>query len=348
MNTMKAMVLEAFNQPVVLRELPMPVPAAGEVLVKVMATGVCFTDVKIQTGIMSAMGVTAPIIMGHEVAGVVEQLGEGVNAFSAGDRIVAFAYDTCDACYYCKRGIPALCEDVKSMLGATRNGGYAEYMVWPASRLMKIPDGVAFELAAVATDAVTTCYHALCERINLQAGDSILIIGIGGLGINAVQIAKARGAMVIAAGRSDEKLELAKHMGADYIFNITKVNLPEECRKVTNGRGVTYAGEFAGVPETSKLAFACLAPGGTQVQPGYSFGAPFEVDYQTLTMGERSIVASRAATMESLRGALKLVADGTVVPQIDPSAIVPLERVNEILTRLKSHDILGRGIIKFA
>lgn len=146
---------------------------------------------------------------------------------------------------------------------------------------------------------------------------------------------------------NEKKLEMAKNCGADYVFSTTAVNLPEECRKLTGGRGVDISADFAGNKAATELAFACLAPGGVQVQPGYSPGEKFEVDYMHFLVGERTLVASRAATKKSLEGALKLVAEGKVKPQIDSSAIMPLERVNEILDRLKAGDIIGRGVIKY-
>ena len=100
-------------------------------------------------------------------------------------------------------------------------------MTWPESALVKIPEGIPFEIAAVTTDAVTTCYHALCERVSVKEGDTVLIMGVGGLGINAIQIAKALVATVIAAARNEKKLEMAKNCGADYVFSTTAVNLPE-------------------------------------------------------------------------------------------------------------------------
>lgn len=189
--TMKAMVLEAFNTPLVLKELPVPTPAANEVLIRLMADGVCYTDVKIQKGLMPTAKL--PLVMGHEIAGIVEEVGSEVKELKVGDKVAAFTYDVCGECHYCRRGIPALCENVRGMAGCTRNGGYEEYMTWPESALVKIPEGIPFEIAAVTTDAVTTCYHALCERVSVKEGDTVLIMGVGGLGINAIQIAKALG-----------------------------------------------------------------------------------------------------------------------------------------------------------
>lgn len=342
---MKAMVLDAVNEELVLKDLPMPEPQAGEVRIKVKANGICYTDIKIQKGLLP--GGKTPVVMGHEIAGVVDELGAGVTEFAVGDRVAVYSYNTCGECYYCKQGLPFLCEDLKGQAGLSINGGYEEYMVWPSSGLVRIPDNLSFEAAAVTTDAVSTGYHALCERISLKEGDSILIMGVGGLGINAVQIAKARGAMVIAADIDDQKLEMAKSCGADYVFNTKNVNLPDECRKVTNGRGVTYSAEFVGSTLTTELAFKCLAEGGTQVQPGYYPGHSFQVDFMDLVKGERSIIASRACTKDSLQGAMDLVASGKVEPQIDPTAIFSLENANEALARLQAGKVIGRAVIKY-
>ncbi|GED95949.1 alcohol dehydrogenase [Lentilactobacillus buchneri subsp. silagei] len=347
MNTMKAMVLEAFNHPLQMREYPIPEPAQGEVRIKVKATGICFTDVKIYRGLMGALSKKLPIVMGHEVAGIVDAIGTGVKEVSVGDRVALYIYDSCGHCRFCKKNRPYLCEDPRGQLGISRNGGYEEYLTWSADNLIKIPDNVPFEYAAVATDAVTTCVHALCERISLNQGDTILIMGTGGLGSNAVQVAKAMGAVVFAADIDDIKLEAVKKLGADYIFNTRKCDLVKEIHKLTNNNGVDYTAEFAGIKETTELAFRCLGPAGTQVQPGYSPGKSFETDYLQLLLGERAIVSSRAANKGSVQKALQLISEGKIIPQIDPTATGRLEDVNELLQRLMDGKVVGRALIRF-
>ncbi len=344
---MKAMVLEAYNEPLVLRELPVPTPGPGQVLIKTVYNGICFTDVKIQRGLMDGMVGALPRVMGHEVSGTVAALGEGVSGVQVGDRVCCFIYETCGECAFCKGNQPALCDDLRGMTGISANGGYAEYVVQSEKTLVRVPDEVPMEYAAVATDAVASCIHALCERVQLREGDSILIMGVGGLGGNAVQVAKAVGATVFAADVDDQKLRAAKAGGADYVFHTARCDLPAEIKKLTHGQGVMYAADFVGRPAATETAFACLRKGGVQIQPGYTPGESFQVPYFDLVVKQASIVASRANTVASVEKALELIRTGKLIPQIDPTAVLPLERVNEILDRLKAGSIAGRGLIRY-
>lgn len=345
-NTMKAMVLEEFNKPLVLRELPIPQPAPGQVRVKVKANGVCATDLKIKAGTFPF--VKTPLILGHEVAGVIDQLGEGCSAeYHVGDPVVIRVHDYCGECHFCKKNVPFFCENMRGMLGFKNDGGYAEYTVVPERVLVKIPEGVSFEKAAVATDSVVTAYQALARRIHIQPGDSVLIMGVGGLGMNGVQIAKALGATVIAADIADDKLELAKTLGADHVFNTTKVDLPAECRKVTGGYGVDWSAEFVGHTASTELALACLASGGTQVQPGYSPSETFTIAHFDLVSRGIGLLASRGSAPESYPGALQMIADGKIDPQIDPNSRIRLEDVNELHEKLAAGKVIGRAVILY-
>ncbi len=346
-NTMKAMVLEEYNKPLVLREIPIPIPGPGQVLIKTMYNGICFTDVKIQKGLMKGMVGALPRIMGHEISGEVVELGSGASRFKVGDKVCCFIYDACCECAFCRRNMPPLCDNLKGMIGTSTNGGYAEYVVQGETAVVPVPEGVPMEYAAVATDAVATCVHALCERIELQEGDTIVVMGVGGLGGNAVQIAKALGATVFAADIDDKKLEAAKEIGADYVFNTTKCDLAEEVKKITNGLDVDYSADFVGHPAATEAALACLGKGGIQVQPGYTPGENYRVPYFDFVSRQASVLASRASTVPSVKKSLELIQTGKVVPQIDQTAVLPLERVNEILERLSEGKVAGRGLIKY-
>lgn len=336
------MVLEEFGKPLVLEELPIPEPEENQVRIKVKANGICATDLKIKSGKFPAK---LPLIMGHEVAGVVDKLGAGCTQYKVGDRVVLRARDTCGECHYCKKNLEFLCEHIKGVLGSTMNGGYAEYVVIPEKLLVRIPDGLPFEKAAVTTDSVATSYNALVNKINIKPGDSVLIMGVGGLGMNAVQIAKALGAVVIAADLSDAKLELAKKVGADYTFNTKTTNLVEECKKITGGYGVDWSAEFAGREASTELALKCLAVGGTQVQPGYSMTDSFTDSLYDFVGRDLTLIASRSAAPGTLEGAMKMVCEGKVDPQIDPNYIIRLEQVNELHKALEEGKINGRAVI---
>lgn len=342
---MKAMVLEKFNESLVLKNVPIPEPTFGQVRIKVKANGICATDLKIRDGRFPSAKL--PLILGHEVAGIVDKLGEGYVKYKIGDRVVLRCRDVCGECEYCKKGFDFLCEELKGILGNTIDGGYAEYVVIPEKMLEYIPDGLSFAKAAVTTDSVATAYYALAERINIQPNDTVLIMGVGGLGMNGVQIAKALGAIVIAADIIDEKLELAKKMGADYIFNTKKVDLVEECKKITKGKGVDFSAEFVGHTFTTELAIKCLAVGGTQIQPGYSVSDIFSLSHFDFVSRSLTLIGSRGLTKNTLTGAMKMVCDGLVDPQIDANSVIKLEAVNEIHEKLRNGEVMGRAVILY-
>lgn len=349
MKTMKAMLLKEFGKPLVLEEVPIPEPGPGEVRIKLKACGVCATDIKTITGKMPFVK-EFPFIAGHENAGVIDKFGEGTGQgeLKLGDRVCIFHIDSCGECWYCKHKLPAMCRNIRGLIGMSRNGGFAEYLVAPEKCLVPIPDNITFEQAAVATDSVTTAVHALMERLDVQEGDPVLIMGVGGLGSNGIQIAKHMGAKVIAADIDDEKLAMAKDLGADYVFNTTKVDLAAECRRVTDGMGVKWSADFAGQPIATQTALSCLAPEGVQAQPGYSVVKPtFEINSFALVSNEIEIRGSRGPTVWSCRKSIELVSSGAVNPQIDPQHTGALEDLNWILDDLAAGKVAGRAVIKY-
>lgn len=339
---MKAMVLEKFNEPLVLREIEKPKAASGELLLHVMTCGVCATDYKEQMGAIPCK--EPPIVMGHEVCGTVEAVGEGVEGWEVGDVAIAYIYNYCGECYACKQGYTNLCKNVKR-IGITNYGGYAEYTVWPADRSIKVPKTIPYHKACVLVDGASTAYHALVTRGHVQKGDTLLIMGSGGLGTNAIQIAKRIGAVVFVADVDDKKLEIAKKLGADYVFNTTKCDLQKEIEALTDGNGVKFSADFAGIPVASEQAFRCLAPGGTQLQPGHSPNGALNLTYVDIIRKERSLLGCRACTMDDIRACVEMVEEGSLDPVIDRTAMLPLESAQEIIDRLKERKVAGRGVL---
>jgi 2-desacetyl-2-hydroxyethyl bacteriochlorophyllide A dehydrogenase len=338
---MKAMVLEKYGEGLKLRDVAVPAPASDEVLLKVMATGVCATDLKLATGKFSSLSL--PVIPGHEIAGKIAKVGEKVKGFRVGDRVVAYIYTGCGTCKNCRSGRISICTGNVKRFGLEINGGFAEYMISPAANLLVIPEKLSYTEASIVTDAVATCVHALEDHIHLQKGDNILILGAGGLGMHALQIAKHLGAIVTVADISDEKLKTAAKYGADHVINNSKVDLVKECKKITDGYGMDYTGDFVGLPEVSRLGLESLCYGGTMVLVGYSFGTPFGVDSSFMMSGERSIKGSRAMTKANVAEGLRLLAEGTVIPQIGLTN--SLEKINDVLKDLASGNINGRAVL---
>ena len=209
---MQALVLERFNGPFVAKEMPTPAIAPHEALVRVRNVGVCGTDLKIRADRMG-LGVI-PLIMGHEIAGEVAAVGAEVSGFVPGDRVAVNFYLTCGVCEYCRQGRDTLCPQLRQH-GFTVDGGFAEYLKTPGVNLCRAPDNVPLEHACILGDAVATSYHAVVKRAQARAGQTVACVGVGGVGLHALQVAKLSGARVIAVDINGERLEVARELGAD-------------------------------------------------------------------------------------------------------------------------------------
>ncbi len=217
---MKAAVLHELKKPMVVEEVERPIPGEGEVLIKVEASGVCHSDLHVAEGDWKQFaGITKlPLIVGHEVAGKVVEVGPGVSELKAGDRVgVPWIYWTCGECEFCREGNENLCVKQK-ITGVTVNGGYAEFIKAPASHATKIPDAVSSVQAAPLFCAGVTVYRAIMQA-KPQRGQRLAVFGVGGLGHLAIQIAVHLGLEVTAVDVADDKLALAKSLGAGNTFN---------------------------------------------------------------------------------------------------------------------------------
>jgi D-arabinose 1-dehydrogenase-like Zn-dependent alcohol dehydrogenase len=338
---MKAMVLREFHQPFVPAEVPRPSIGAGELLIKVKACGVCYTDVKISSGLTP--DIPLPRILGHEVAGEVAGLGEGVKNFHEGDRVSLYFYLNCGKCEYCLQQKENLCVNLRARIGFQWDGGYAEYTKVPATHAFPIPAGISFEEAAILADAVATPLHALRERAQLQAGETLAIIGAGGLGLQAVQIGKLLGARVLSVDLEEKRLALAKSMGAEETFQAGGKELEGAILSYTRGRGVDTVLDLVGKNETMHSSLNILKKGGKLVLVGYSFDQPFSIFPAIIMRGEFKIIGSRACRLRNMEEVIELVAAKKIKPLVTET--FPLEQVNEVHSRLKGNEILGRVVL---
>ena len=213
---MRALVLETFGGPFVLNDVPTPAIAPHEALVRVRNVGVCGTDVKIRADRMG-LGVI-PLIMGHEIAGEVAEVGSLVRGFAPGDRVVVNFYVTCGRCPFCRAGRDTLCSEARQH-GFSIDGGFAEYVKTPGVNLCKVPDHVSLEAACILGDAVATSYHAITKRAQVRPGTTLALIGVGGVGLHALQMARLAGGWVIAVDVNEARLELARALGADAVVD---------------------------------------------------------------------------------------------------------------------------------
>lgn len=339
---MRAMVLREFNQPLVLSEIPQPSIGPGELLIKVKACGVCYTDVKIASGLTPDIGL--PRVLGHEVAGEVAALGKGVKNFREGDRVSLYFYIHCGQCEYCLQKRENLCVNLRGRIGFQWDGGYAEYTKVPATHAFKVPSGIPFEEAAILADAVATPLHALKDQAELKAGDTLAIIGAGGLGLQAVQIGKFLGARVYCVDLEEKRLETAKAMGAEKTFNASAGNWEESVLSYNRGRGVDTVLDLVGKNQTLHSSLAFLKKGGKLILVGYSFDQPFSIFPAVIMRGEFRIIGSRACRIQDMEEVIDWVAAKKIKPLV--SETVPLEKANEVHARLKKNEVLGRIVLK--
>jgi alcohol dehydrogenase, propanol-preferring len=345
MKTMHAARLIEIGKPLEIAELGIPQPSTGEILVRVRAAGICSSDIHYQDG--RSKVTRLPITLGHEIAGEVAACGEGVTLFNPGDRVCLFYLITCGKCMMCCTGRDNYCKEAK-MLGKNIDGGFAEYLVVPERNAFTFPDSIPFSRAALMTDAVATPFHAL-KRAHIQTGDDVLVIGIGGLGIHAVQIARIMGAgKVIAMDLSPEKLSLAKKVGATAVINPLEENVEKRIEEITEGRGVDVAIELIGLSRTIRQAVDSTGPGGRTVVVGI---CPEEMGlnpYHDLLLKERTILGSADQSRADLPTIIELVAQGRLDLSHSVSLELPLAEINRGLDILrKKEDNPVRIVVTF-
>ncbi|MGE0129781.1 MAG: alcohol dehydrogenase catalytic domain-containing protein [Blastocatellales bacterium] len=340
---MKAAVLHSFAEPLRIEEVPKPAPAAGEVLIKVVASGVCHSDLHLAMGEWDMLKLITklPLILGHEVAGVIEAAGEGVSDFKTGDRVgVPWLHWSCGECEFCRMGRETLCSK-QQVTGCTVDGGFAEFVKAKASHTAKLPDSLSFEQAAPLLCAGLTVYSAM-KKADVQAGQKVAVFGVGGLGHLAIQLAKAKGAEVIAVDVADDKLELARECGADIVVNAASGQAHKEIKKATGG-GAHVVMVTSGSRAAYETALRTIRKAGTLAIVGM---APEAVPLSTVAMvsGEYRIVASAVGSREDLREVLELAAEGKVKCRIETRAF---DQVDNVLNEMKEGRLLGRVVLQF-
>jgi propanol-preferring alcohol dehydrogenase len=234
--------------------------------------------------------------------------------------------------------------NLRARIGFQWDGGYAEYTKVPATHAFPIPPAVSFEEAAILTDAVATPLHALREQAQLQAGETLAIIGAGGLGLQAVQIGKLLGARVLSVDLEEKRLAMAKAVGAEETFQGSGKDLEDSILAYTRGRGVDTVLDLVGKNETLHSSLAVLKKGGKLVLVGYSFDQPFSIFPAVIMRGEFRIIGSRACRLGNLQEVIDLVAAKKIKPLVTET--FPLEQVNEVHARLKRNEILGRVVLR--
>ena len=341
---MKAMVLEQYNAPLNWQDVPEPRVGPRDVLVRVVANGLCATDLKISGGLVPT--VSLPHIPGHEAAGEVVEVGSEVPGLQRGDHVTVYPTEGCGFCDYCRKGMENYCVTAPRT-GFEINGGFSEYMRVSGRNAVKISPEVSWEEAAIIPDAMASVYHALTHRARIQPGETVVIIGIGGLGIHAMQMASLMGARVIAADVVPDKLQGAEQFHPDVIVNSRAESLPERVKELTNGLGADVVVEGVGGEAVAAVlpdSLACLKLGGRLVILGYNYGIPLAVDTADLIYGQWSILGSRASNLQDVVEVVNLVEQGRLKPVV--SETYPLQQVEQALAKLRESPPLGRIVLQ--
>lgn len=336
---MKAAVLHEFKTPPKIEDVPRPQIAADEVLIAVDACGVCHSDLHVAEGDWKQFAgiVKRPLILGHEVAGRVAELGGSVRDLKIGDRVgVPWLYWSCGECEFCREGNENLCVK-QSITGVTVDGGFAEFVKVRASHATRIPDGLSALQAAPLFCAGVTVHRAL-KHAKISPGQRLAIFGVGGLGHLAIQLGRALGAEITAIDISESKLEMARSLGATKTLNAATSDAAKEFRR---SGGAHVALVTSGSRAAYDAAFASLRPTGMLLV----VGLPAEdICFPPIMMAAREvrIQASAVGTREDLREVLALAAQGKVHCEV---ASRPLSQVNEVLDEMRRCEISGRIVL---
>ena len=335
--TMKAAVVHAYGQPLVIEEVAVPEVPAGRILVKIEASGVCHTDLHAADGDWPVKP-PLPFIPGHEGVGYVAKVGAGVTWVKEGDRVgVPWLHTACGHCEHCISGWETLC-DSQQMTGYSVNGGYAEYVLADPAYVGKLPDSLEFAPAAPVLCAGVTVYKGL-KVLDCKPGDWVVISGIGGLGHMAVQYAKAMGFHVIAVDVADDKLALARSLGADEVINAASsdpVQLVQSQIRGAHGALVTAVSR----PAFSQ-ALGMLHKRGTMSLVGLPPGS-FDLPIFDVVLNAKTVRGSIVGTRKDLQESLEFAGEGKVAAHY---SMDKLDNINAIFSRMKAGGIDGRIVV---
>jgi 2-desacetyl-2-hydroxyethyl bacteriochlorophyllide A dehydrogenase len=329
---MQAIRLVEAGQPLQFSDLADPTPGAGEIVVDVHRAGICHTDAHYRAGTGKT---NLPVTLGHEIAGVVTAVGDGVTDVNEGQRVALHYLTSCGECERCRKYGEQFCP-TGGMLGKERDGGYAQKIVVPAFNAIPIPDEVSSDVAAIMMCSTATAFHAL-RLANLQKGESVAVLGFGGLGVSAVQLARALGATdVYAVDVVPEKLALAESFGAKPL-DARETPVHKAIFGATDGKGVDVVVEFTGNAEVARGGLRATTPGGRLMIVAINL-REFKFDpFADLLVRERRIIGCSDHTREELVELLELARTGAIDMSRAITRTVPLEgdAVNGVLDDLE-------------
>ena len=359
---MKAAVCYEFGKSLVVEDIDIAPLGKGEIKVRLAATAVCHSDIHVFRG---ELPFPLPAVGGHESSGYIEEVGEGVTKVKAGDPVVASLLVACGKCFFCTRGRTHLCQGVwardkespyknkkgQSLVQMFKTGSFAEYTILDESQVVKIPDDMPLEQASLLACGVITGFGAVVNRAKVEVMSSCVIIGVGGVGLNAVQGAAISGAYpIIAVDINDAKLEAAKTFGATHTVNSSQVDANETVKEMTGGRGADYVFVTVGSAKAMEQGFSMSGTCGTTVMVGLpNFKDSLSFQTFPFIMGERTLTGSYMGTTHLETEVPKLVnlyQEGILKLDELITARYPLDQINEAIEAVERGEAL-RNVITF-
>src|SRR5215213_7917308 len=349
---MKSAKIVKVNQPLQIEESKTPKPTGSQVLVKVQSSGVCHSDIHLWEGGYEGpqgqflkttdRGVKYPLTPGHEIAGVVDSLGEQTEGFAKNEKVLVYPWIGEGLCPACRSGEENLCDKPRS-LGIYMDGGYAEYALIPSYKyLLKMDDEMDTDASATLSCSALTAYGAV-KNANLKPYDNVVIVGAGGLGLMSIQLAKAvTGSKIIAMDLDDEKLIAAKKNGADNIINSKKEDPVKAVMELTNKMGADSVIDFVNASKTVETEMQFLRKRAKLVLVGL-FGGELKLSLVSMPTRAYRLIGSYTGTLSEMIELVSLARRGVIKPLV--SNRFKLNQATEALTMLKEGKILGRGVI---
>jgi len=348
----KAARIVKVNEKLEIQQVETPKPRGSQVLVKVQSSGVCHSDIHLWEGYYQGVGgellkttdrgVNYPLTPGHEVAGIVDSLGEQAEGFNNNDKVLVYPWIGEGLCPACRIGEENLCDKPRS-LGVYMDGGYAEYVLVPSYKyLVKISDGMDIDASATLSCSALTAYGAV-KNANLKPDDNVVIVGAGGLGLMAIQLAKAvTGARIIAMDLDDKKLEFAKKEGADTTVNSKNEDPVKTIMELTDKMGADSVIDFVNASKTVETDMQFLRRRARVVLVGL-FGGELKLSLVSMPTRAYKLIGSYTGTLSDMIELVSLARRGVIKPVV--SNRFKLDQATDALTMLRDGKILGRGVI---
>jgi D-arabinose 1-dehydrogenase-like Zn-dependent alcohol dehydrogenase len=339
---MRAMAITEYGAPLEWIEVPEPQLRSGHALIEVLTCGVCFSDVKTAHGQMPfSKELTLPHLPGHEICGRVLET-DPPGALEPGTNVVVYHVWPCQGCSRCWAGEDNLCVNPQAWVGFTHSGGFQDRLLVPLDRVVAVPDSIDPIRAAPMTCALGTAYRATVTRGGVAAGSRVIVIGLGGVGIHVLQIARAAGALAVGLDTSQQAVNVARGLGLD----ARRADDPDPHDQLvaeSGGEGVDVVIDTVGYEDTVQQANRLVRPGGRIVAVGYSPTVNFSLPSTRFVLEEIQLLGSRYVRLDELERAIMLVADGRVEIVVD--SVKPLEAANEAFDSLEAGDVVGRVVL---